>query len=445
MALGLLNIGKSGIRTARAALDITAQNIANANNPDYSRRSIEVAEMNAAGGIGRMGDSRLSGSRVEGIGRTKSVFLQTVANATSSDAAGIDAQLQSLRAAEQAVEIPGLYPSIVDFEAALAQLSSDPLNPPMRIQVIESARNIAGIFPLVHKGINLSIAQTQDEATTGVAELNKLSTSLGRINDSLARANSGTVSRSSLLDQRDSILSKMAKISEINVNFDDSGRAEVRLGDISGPVIVQGNQVTTLTMAVAGTGSLSFDVAGSAFTPTSGQLAGYTQAIDRTIAMRTELDGVASNLITTANAAQAAGITPAGGAGAPLFSGTGAADIALALSDPDGFATASAGTGTNSRDIGNLDALRAALANNGPASLMDKLLLGISSEISNRADTQIALNTIAEGAASALANETAIDLDQEAANLVRYQQAFQAAGKIMQTASDIFDTMLGIR
>ena len=30
-------------------------------------------------------------------------------------------------------------------------------------------------------------------------------------------------------------------------------------------------------------------------------------------------------------------------------------------------------------------------------------------------------------------------------NLVRYQQAFQASGKVMQTAKDIFDTLLAIR
>ena len=38
-----------------------------------------------------------------------------------------------------------------------------------------------------------------------------------------------------------------------------------------------------------------------------------------------------------------------------------------------------------------------------------------------------------------------VDLDQEAVNLIRYQQAFQASGRVMQVAADIIDTMLGIR
>jgi flagellar hook-associated protein 1 FlgK len=33
-------------------------------------------------------------------------------------------------------------------------------------------------------------------------------------------------------------------------------------------------------------------------------------------------------------------------------------------------------------------------------------------------------------------------LDEEAGNLMRYQQAYQAAGKLMQTAGQLFDILL---
>jgi flagellar hook-associated protein 1 FlgK len=38
-----------------------------------------------------------------------------------------------------------------------------------------------------------------------------------------------------------------------------------------------------------------------------------------------------------------------------------------------------------------------------------------------------------------------VNLDEEAANLLRYQQAYQAAGKVVQVASTLFDTILSIR
>ncbi len=44
----------------------------------------------------------------------------------------------------------------------------------------------------------------------------------------------------------------------------------------------------------------------------------------------------------------------------------------------------------------------------------------------------------------ALQNESGVNLDEEAANLLRYQQAYQAAGKVMQIASEMFDMLLSL-
>ena len=37
-----------------------------------------------------------------------------------------------------------------------------------------------------------------------------------------------------------------------------------------------------------------------------------------------------------------------------------------------------------------------------------------------------------------------VNLDEEAANLLRYQQAYQACGKVMQIASTLFDVVIGL-
>ena len=44
-----------------------------------------------------------------------------------------------------------------------------------------------------------------------------------------------------------------------------------------------------------------------------------------------------------------------------------------------------------------------------------------------------------------LDSQAGVNLDEEAVNLVRYQQAFQACGKAIQVASTLFDTLLAIR
>jgi flagellar hook-associated protein 1 FlgK len=50
--------------------------------------------------------------------------------------------------------------------------------------------------------------------------------------------------------------------------------------------------------------------------------------------------------------------------------------------------------------------------------------------------------SIASEAEAAVSNETGVNLDEEAARLIQFQQSYQAAAKVLQTAQKIFDTLL---
>ncbi|WP_374590261.1 flagellar hook-associated protein FlgK [Aquabacterium sp.] len=52
--------------------------------------------------------------------------------------------------------------------------------------------------------------------------------------------------------------------------------------------------------------------------------------------------------------------------------------------------------------------------------------------------------SIAKSAKDALSNETGVNLDEEAARLIQYQQSYQAAAKVLQVAQGVFDTLLSI-
>jgi flagellar hook-associated protein 1 FlgK len=62
--------------------------------------------------------------------------------------------------------------------------------------------------------------------------------------------------------------------------------------------------------------------------------------------------------------------------------------------------------------------------------------------VSNAAEAQQALldNTV-----QTQQSLSGVNLDEEAANLLRFQQAYQAAARIIQTSTTLFDTILGIR
>ncbi len=153
MSSNLLLIGKSGTVAARAALDLTAQNIANAANADYARRTLSMAEVAAKGGIGMEPGASLSGVRPDQVLRTNSLFLQNEARRTSGDLARADAELAGLGNAETAIEQAGIYPALVDFEASLARLASDPLGGALRAAVVEDARRLAQTFQIASNGL----------------------------------------------------------------------------------------------------------------------------------------------------------------------------------------------------------------------------------------------------------------------------------------------------
>ena len=58
--------------------------------------------------------------------------------------------------------------------------------------------------------------------------------------------------------------------------------------------------------------------------------------------------------------------------------------------------------------------------------------------------TSSAAGNLLSQATLSLQNESGVNLDEEASNLLRYQQAYQAAGKVMQIASQLFDVLLSI-
>ena len=59
--------------------------------------------------------------------------------------------------------------------------------------------------------------------------------------------------------------------------------------------------------------------------------------------------------------------------------------------------------------------------------------------------SQSALQVVYDQAVSARDEVSGVSLDQEAADLIRFQQAYQAAAKILQVASQLFDSVLAVR
>ncbi len=443
----IFTIGRSGLSASRLALELTAQNVANAANPDYSRRSLTQGELVMSGRIGISGSAdSLGGIRPGDVVRAESALVQRQARDTSSALAAANAEFVALREAESALETSRLFGGLVAFEAALTRLEGSPLDPALRLSALESARQLAASFRGADAALANARSLVQDEARADVLLVNELSAELAKINRELVASREGTAGRASLLDARDKALRGLAEQFGIAATVNADGTADVAiLGSPPVPLVTGGASVS-VSIAVAPDGTLSFSADGTGFAPASGKMGGRASALAAMVGLQSDLDTVANRVVTIANAAQASGADLDGNPGAALFSGTSAADIALVLTSPNGLATAPAGAPAGSRSTANLAALLTALGGeDGPGALADRLLLSLSSRVSSLNARREGLSIVYAGAEAELLRETGVDLDTEAANLVRLQQAFEANSRVIQVATELFDTLLGLR
>ena len=442
MASDLLSIATSGARAARAALDVTAQNIANASSEGYVRRSVRMEEVSAAGGQNRVGDLSLSGARISGIHRNADMFRQAEVRRTGSDLARADTELRGLENIEAAVEQSGVYDSLVAFEGTLQQLATNPTDPSLRAAVLAGADTLARKFNIAVETLGAAGEGLRFDADAAVDEANVIGGELARVNIRLARAGTGSSDRASLLDQRDALLERMSGVIDISASFAADGAVTVTSG---GATMVGGGNFAPLSMTTAADGTVSFAIGATPIQPAGGSLSGAALALQAGADARARLDTIADSIAGAVNTAQAAGVGLNGNPGQPLFGGTGAAGIKVVLTDSSGIATAPAGAPAGSLDGSNLAALRSAIDDSGAAKTMNGLLFDVSSAVSGRSVTRDALDSIAASARIALEAQSGVDLDAEAANLLRFQQAFQASGRAMQVASRVFDTLLELR
>lgn len=124
-----------------------------------------------------------------------------------------------------------------------------------------------------------------------------------------------------------------------------------------------------------------------------------------------------------------------------VLSGTPAAGDRFTIS-------ANAGGVSDSRNAGLLGALQSARRLEGGAATYADAYAQMVSEAGNRARatevTAGAQTAIAKQAEDQAQGVSGVNLDEEAANLLRFQQAYQAAGKALSVAATLFDTLLGI-
>ncbi|MBY0581441.1 MAG: flagellar hook-associated protein FlgK [Sphingomonas sp.] len=444
----LLSVGATGVLAYQSALTTVSDNIANAATPGYSRRETTLKEITSVSGVASSRAQAGNGVTTTGIRRFSDELKSSAVRSSSSDLARTESSVTFLSGIETALSGNTLSTSLTDFFNSAKAIAADPTASTPRTAFIEAATTAASAFGVTGRALDAVNVTIDTTASTSVAQINGIGTALGQVNNGLARSQPGSGAQAQLLDQRDQLLEQLSALSNVSVSTDDIGRVTVRLGDASGPVFLSGDTSGTVYYARSAAGSVSFSVnrngVTSAVNPTGGVLAGVAEGALRVAAARTDLNQIASDFTTTVNDFQAQGRDLDGNAGTPLFTiGATPTDISVAISSPRAIAAASVGGGP--RDNSNLTVLQQGRLAGGFEDRLTALVATNASTLTARQQVAAAQSTIRDGAIAARDSTSGVNLDAEAVDLLRFQQAYQASSRVIQAAQDTFQTILNIR
>ena len=442
----MLSIGASGRKAYQVALNTVSENISNAGTVGYSRRTASTSEVAAANSSSTMNGM---GSIVTGIVRAGDFYATAQVRTAGSDLAKTETSVTWLDRIESSLDGNQLSTRLSNFFTASTTLAADPTSLGARASMLEAASGVAGAFTSTGTALDQVQQDLDGTAQSSVASLNSAAATLARINDGISRATPGTSGAAALLDQRDQVLEQMSALTDVNVQLDSLGRATVRGGGTAGPVLVDAGQAATVVYASNAAGAVTYNVVNGAtmqtLAPTGGALAGIVDSMQRVVDAKAQLQAVAKDFADGVNAVQTAGRDLDGNPGQPLFAlGTGGtAQMTAPLDDPRGIAAAAVGGG--SRDHTNLMALAQLRSSAGYENRIVDMTTANAATLEQRKAVADAQTTIHDNAVAARDSATGVNLDSEAVDLMRFQQAYAATGRVIQAARDAMQTILDIR
>lgn len=462
-----LSIAVQSLSAASGELQVTNNNIANANTTGYTRQVAVLQE------VAPTADGTISpgnGVELTGYQSVRDELLQTQINDETTSQSSANAQLSSLNSIQ-----PTFTTSTNDIGtemsavfSKLSSLSTDATNSTSRQAVLTAAQNLSTAFNTASNTLTTQQSGLNTQVSQDVDQINELSSQIAALNPQIAVLKASGQDGGNLEDQQSALVTKLSALTNVSVTQTKTGMT-VTTG--SGTTLVQGSHTYSLsTKSVTGTdGTTSVDVVdqtGADITTnlTSGDLGGTIKTRDTTIpALSAKLNALANQFAGAINTAQESGTDQNGAKGAALYnSGTSggaitAANITMATTDPAAIAASSDGSTGGTGNLAKLSAVQtsllgsstasstvqpAASLNETPGDAYASLVYQVGSLTSNANSESTATTASLKQLNTQLSSVSGVSIDEESANLITYQTAYEAAARVVSTIQSLFSTLI---
>lgn len=481
MSSGLLSIARTALTTHQTALQTIAHNIANAETPGYSRQEV-VLEANTPVRLsyGNTG----TGVSVTTIIRKRDILLDDgfrSSNASLGTAEGRRDGLSSLEGIFGEPSEAGMSATLDAFWGAWSDLATSPNSGAARAVVQQRGAQVADLFNSYDAALTDQRSAAVERLSTTVDHINGLASQVAHLNGRIVSAETGGHSANDLRDERDNILDSLSRIAGTRVFAQNNGSTTVVIGNSN---LVDGSSSTPLHLEFvspvpppAVTPSdipvrIRLGTSPDTLAPLGGELKSVMEFANSDVpVLRSRLDTMASSLVTAVNSAHSAGFTfdgntipgtaagdffDAGTVTDPVRGGTMRLSAAVAADPANVASSSSADAPTDNMTARALTELRTTagtVSYTGPDGVSETgSFLGffrttvtkLGTQTRRAEDDTTIYTMLAEQADVRRQSVSGVSTDEELVQMLRVQQSYTAATKMIKVADEMLQTLLSL-
>ena len=468
-----LSLATRAMQAQQAGVSVTGQNLANVNNPAYSRQRINfqtsdpvplVGGIQGTGvqvaGIQQIRDSLLDGQiRDEG---SVGGFWTATQNALENTQAelgqfldGAAASADGTSSSTSSTAAQGLSTQINNLFSGFQAVAADPTSLSQRQVLVSQAQSLAGSFNQISSRLTTVNQNLNTSVSTDVDSANKLLSDIASLNDDITKTEAATGSTANdLRDLRQQKIESLGNLTNLQTSTAADGSLTVTIGGVA---MVSGSKIQdTLQAYDAGGGQLQVRAAtaGTALALTGGSIAGAIDTRDGALAsLRTGLDSLASQIIGKVNSVYSTGYDLNGNTGANFFTGTNAATISVnpnLSADPSQVQAAgvagSAGDNAVALSLAQLaQQTDAALGNQTFGGAYGQMVTNLGNSLSNANDQVANHDSVSTMLAKQRDSISGVSMEEELTNLMTFQKAYQASAQIVSTVNLMLQTLVNMK
>ncbi len=260
-----LSIAQQALSVNQAAITVISNNIANVNNENYSKLSVNLADVvnyTKLTGSTTAQANTLSGVQIQKIMRYSDEYLESYyrgENSTCSYLEQYSTVAASIEDIMNELNDTGLNTALSNFYDAVNALADDPTDVTARQNYVSCANNVCSVFNSVYNSLvgaqqdlvgdyNVNGSVDSSEIGTDINEINSLLDQLAEVNGNIVKTNSTNTSASAMLDKRDAILTELSSYMPITTNVNSNGTVDLSIGGydiVKGPSVVGYLDATT--------------------------------------------------------------------------------------------------------------------------------------------------------------------------------------------------------